>query len=75
MTWRKTARVVAGMLLILPGLLWILQGADLVRLGPILCVAECQPITGGSLGWFATGVVTLIAGLGVAGVLRRRREP
>lgn len=71
--WRKTARVVVGMVLVLLGLLWILQGADVVRMGPILCVANCQPITGGSPGWLAMGVVTLVVGLRVVGVLRRRR--
>lgn len=75
MKWRKTARAAVGMVLILLGLLWILQGADVVRIRPILCVAECHPITGGSLGWFATGIVTLLVGLTVAGALWRRREP
>lgn len=79
--WRKAARVVVGMVLILLGLLWILQGADVVRIRPILCVADCQPITGGSAGWLAIGVVTLVVGLTlvvgpeVVGVLRRRRSP
>lgn len=73
---RRTARVVVGTALILLGLLWIIQGADVVRLRPILCVADCQPIAGGSPVWFAIGVVTLIVGLGVVGALRRRgREP
>lgn len=71
---RKTARVVLGMALILLGLLWIIQGADVVRLRPILCVADCQPITGGSPGWFAIGVVTLMVGRKVVGALRRRRR-
>ena len=61
------------MVLILLGLLWILQGADVVRIRPILCFANCQPITGGSPGWLAIGVVTLVVGLRVVGVLRRRR--
>ena len=71
--WRKTARVVVGMVLMLLGPLWILQGADVVRIRPILCFANCQPITGGSPGWLAIGVVTLVVGLRVVGVLRRRR--
>ncbi len=71
---RKTARVVVGTALILLGLLWILQGADVVRIRPILCVADCQPITGGSPGWLAIGVFTLVVGLAVVGALRRRRR-
>ncbi|WP_040421256.1 hypothetical protein [Actinopolymorpha alba] len=66
-------RIVLGVVLTLLGLLWILQGADVVRIRPILCVADCQPITDGSLGWLAVGVVTLALGLRVVGVLRRRR--
>ncbi|WP_336211623.1 hypothetical protein [Nonomuraea sp. LPB2021202275-12-8] len=73
MKWRRTARIVAGVALILLGLLWVLQGADVVRIQPILCVADCRPITGGSPGWLATGVVTLVIGLGLVSVLRRRR--
>jgi hypothetical protein len=71
--WHGTARVVVGMVLILLGLLWILQGADVVRIRPILCLANCQPITGGSPLWLAIGVVTSAVGLRVVGVLRRRR--
>ena len=71
--WRKTAKAVLGIVLVLLGLLWILQGADLVRIRPILCVANCQPITGGSPAWLAIGLITLVVGLGVVGVLRRRR--
>lgn len=73
MKGRKTARIVVGMVLILLGLLWILQGAGMVRIRPILCVADCQPITDGSPGWLAIGVVTLVVGLRVVGALRRRR--
>ena len=61
-----------GTALILLGLLWILQGADVLRIRPILCVADCQPLTGGSPAWLAIGVVTVIVGLGVVRVLRRR---
>ena len=45
------------------GLLWVLQGADVVRIEPIGCIANCEPITGGSPGWLAVGTVTLIGGL------------
>ncbi|WP_433216594.1 hypothetical protein [Microtetraspora malaysiensis] len=73
MAWRKAARIVGGTVLTLLGLLWTLQGADLVRIRPILCVAECQPVTGGSPVWLAIGVVTVVVGLWVLGVPRRRR--
>lgn len=67
----STARVVVGVVLVLLGLLWIVQGADLIRLRPILCAAECAPVTGGLLGWFTVGVVTFVVGLRLAGALRR----
>ncbi|WP_067137171.1 hypothetical protein [Microtetraspora malaysiensis] len=73
MTWRKAARIVGGTVLTLLGLLWTLQGADLVRIRPILCVAECRPVTGGSPVWLAIGVVAVVVGLWVLGAPRRRR--
>lgn len=72
-TWRKATRVVVGTILTLLGLLWMLQGADLVHIRPIGCVAQCQPITGGSSTWFTIGVLTLLGGLTVLGARRRRR--
>lgn len=70
---RRAARAISGTVLALLGLLWVLQGADIVRIRPILCVAECRPITGGSLVWAVIGVLTLLGGLGLLlGVLRRR---
>lgn len=70
---RKTVRRVAGIGLILLGGLWILQGADVVRMRPVLCVANCKPIVGGSPTWFAIGVITVLIGIAVTGTLRRRR--
>ncbi|MEV5768125.1 hypothetical protein AB0L34_26620 [Micromonospora sp. NPDC052213] len=66
--------MVAGTALALLGLLWMLQGTDLIRIRPILCVADCQPVTGGSPGWLAAGVVAFVVGLAVAGFLPRRRQ-
>ncbi|WP_101786671.1 hypothetical protein [Nonomuraea indica] len=65
MRWRTVARIVVGTLL----------GADLLRIRPVLCVADCRPLTGGSPAWLAIGTVTLVVGLTVAGALRRRRSP
>ncbi|WP_223190401.1 hypothetical protein [Nonomuraea terrae] len=69
----RIVKIASGAVLVLLGLLWILQGADLVRIRPILCVAECRPLTGGSPAWLAIGVVAVVAGLALSGVLRRRR--
>ena len=62
-TWRRVARIGAGVVLTLLGLLWVLQGADLVRIEPVGCVAECEPVTGGSAGWLTIGVLAVLAGL------------
>lgn len=78
-TWRAVARVGVAVVMTLLGLLWVLQGADIVRIEPIGCVVECQPITGGSAKWLAIGALTMLGGLvllggpRVLGVLRRRR--
>ena len=57
------------------GLLWLLQGADLVHVRPILCVADCQPLQGGSIGWMVAGALFSIVGLAAvrAGIRWRRR--
>lgn len=65
-------RAIAGVALTLLGLLWILQGADLVRIEPILCVADCEPVTGGSPSWLVAGVATALIGLVVAAAPWRR---
>ena len=74
MTWRSIACVTAGAVVALLGLLWALQGADLVRIEPILCAGECEPITGGSTGWLIAGIVSILIGLAVVTVPWRRRE-
>ena len=74
MSFRALARIVFGVGLTLLGLLWLLQGADLVHLRPILCVANCKPLEGGSVGWMTAGALVLVVGLlVVASGVRGRR--
>jgi len=74
MNFRALARILFGVALTLLGLLWLLQGADLVHIRPILCVANCTPLEGGSVGWMAAGALVLVVGLLViASGIRRRR--
>ena len=74
MTLRTIARILFGVALTLLGLLWLLQGADLVHIRPILCMANCTPLEGGSVGWMAAGALVLVVGLLViASGIRRRR--
>jgi len=74
MSFWALARIVFGVALSLLGLLWLLQGADLVHIRPILCVANCKPLEGGSVGWMAAGALVLDVGLlVVASGVRGRR--
>jgi hypothetical protein len=52
-----------GLILVALGLLWFLQGIAVLSLCPILCFAECECLTGGSLFWAVTGAITLIMGM------------
>ncbi len=54
--------IIFGAILALLGLLWFLQGADIVHIQPILCVANCQPITGVSPVWQMVGAIAFLAG-------------
>ena len=63
MNWRSLTWIVLGVASMLLGLLWLLQGADLLHIRPILCIADCEPMEGGSIGWTIAGVFLLIVGL------------
>lgn len=65
-------RIAVGILLTSLGVLWTLQGADLVRVKPILCFANCTPLVGGSTIWLAVGLVSIAIGLFL---LMRHRRP
>jgi hypothetical protein len=51
-----------GTIMIFLGLLWFLQGSDLIHIKPILCFANCEPIFGKSLQWQVIGAVFFIVG-------------
>lgn len=74
MSFRALARILFGAAMTLLGLLWLLQGADLIHIRPILCVANCKPLEGRSVGWMTAGALLLVAGLLVitSGVRSRR---
>ncbi len=55
-------RVFAGMLIAL-GALWSLQGAGVVHVKPIMCVADCTELQGASGQWLATGIGAIALGL------------
>ena len=68
----RIAGTIIGVIVALLGLLWFLQGAGLLRLCPILCFADCECVTGGSLFWAIAGAITFIVGATVAGLSARR---
>lgn len=59
MTWLL---LIAGVVLVLLGGLWFLQGTGLVTIAPILCIADCAPLEGPSTPWTIAGLVALLAG-------------
>lgn len=55
-----------SIILTILGLLWFLQGSDILHLRPILCFANCEPIIGKSLPWQIIGAITFIIGILIA---------
>jgi hypothetical protein len=66
------ALLIIGVIAASLGILWFLQGSDLVHIKPILCFANCQPLVGKSPQWQYTGVITFIIGVVLAGVALKR---
>ena len=58
--------VVLGLIVALLGTLWLVQGLGLIEIGPILCFADCEPITGGSFQWTVIGAIVLFVGVAIA---------
>lgn len=63
-----------GLLLVALGALWALQGADLVHVKPVACVADCAELQGPSPTWLIVGLLTLGAGAGLIALARRRER-
>lgn len=69
----KSIATVLGVLAVLLGGLWLLQGLGVVHLRPILCVADCEPLQGPSATWAVTGFLVLAAGILVIRYARNAR--
>jgi len=67
----RLRQIFAGLLIAL-GALWSLQGAGIVHLKPILCVADCAELRGASVQWLATGIGAIAVGAGLWYLARRR---
>jgi hypothetical protein len=59
----KTVIGVIGVLAVLLGGLWLLQGLGMVHMKPILCFADCATLQGPSTTWAVIGAVVAAAGL------------
>ena len=51
-----------GIIAMLLGGLWLLQGLGWVHIRPILCFADCAPIQGPSTTWAVIGALVLAVG-------------
>ena len=60
---KRMALAASGVVLCLLGALWFLQGADLIRIRPLLCFADCAEISGGSWFWEVVGALAAAVGL------------
>jgi hypothetical protein len=69
----KIVIAIVGVLAVLLGGLWLLQGLGLVHLRPILCFADCATIQGRSATWAVIGAVVAAAGALAAVYGFRRR--
>lgn len=64
--------VLLGTFVAVLGLLWFLQGTGILRMRPILCIANCEEVVGPSLTWAVAGAVAFIIGIVVVAVSVRR---
>ncbi len=55
--------LVGGVIGLLLGGLWLLQGLGIVQVRPILCFANCAPVQGPSSTWAIIGFLVVAAGV------------
>ena len=58
----KILTLIGGLIGVLLGGLWLLQGLGVVHVPPILCFADCAVVQGPSLGWAVIGGLMVTAG-------------
>jgi hypothetical protein len=58
----RLVALILGVIGVLLGGLWLLQGLGAVHIAPVACVAECEPLEGPSLQWSVIGFAVLAAG-------------
>jgi hypothetical protein len=62
MRWLWTLTALLGLVGVTLGLLWFLQGSDLLHIDPIACAASCEPIQGHQPAWQLAGAVAVAIG-------------
>jgi hypothetical protein len=58
----KIIVLVIGSVAALLGVLWFLQGSDILHIKPILCFGNCEPIIGLSTQWQINGIIAVVIG-------------
>ena len=59
----KKMTLVGGVIGLLLGGLWLLQGLGVVQIRPILCFVDCAPVQGPSSTWAIVGFLVVTAGV------------
>jgi len=72
MSARQIAGTIIGAFMAFLGLLWFLQGIGILRIRPILCIANCEEIVGPSPSWAASGAIVFVVGTILVAVSARR---
>lgn len=76
MRWLLMSLVVVGLTVMALGVLWFLQGSDLIRIDPIACAGNCEPMVGHHPGWQAAGAIAATTGaLATTVSVRKLRGP
>ncbi|HTS88724.1 MAG TPA: hypothetical protein VMG41_09555 [Gemmatimonadales bacterium] len=58
----RAGMVFSGVVLVALGLLWLMQGLDVVRVCPLLCFVDCKCVSGSSPLWAGIGAVAVAVG-------------
>jgi hypothetical protein len=59
----KKMTLVGGVIGLLLGGLWLLQGLGIVQIRPILCFVDCAPVQGPSSTWAIIGFLVVAVGV------------
>lgn len=69
----KWIGAIFGIIAVLLGGLWLLQGTGLVVIQPIACIGACEAVTGPNLTWVLAGAALLLIGAAALWFSLRRR--